>query len=219
MCISRIKSIFSQVGEGKLDASVSALHEYFESCDASTRTTASLDIVKALDERNGLSDEDTRIMVLKFAIALLPDTLSVVRDCITQSTSKVDKECQFTLFCFLDEIQPLPLDVSIKDGVLIEIRDYLINVSTETASAAWMAGDLLGHHWMTTEAMPILIDVLQTARFVAGRLAALHGLEMMLTECNEEIRDRIGVCLRNVVETDRSEIVRIMTDRLLEKIS
>lgn len=219
MCQSLIKSIFSRAGEGKLDTSVWDLHEYFESCDSSTRTDANLAIVESLDNRNGLADEDTRIMVIKVAIALLPDTLSVIRDCITRSTSKVDYECQFTLFCFLDEVQPLPLDASIVDGILIEIRDYLMNVSTNTAHAAWMAGDLLGHHWMTTKAVPNLLDVLQTARFVAGRLAALHGLKMMMTECNEEIRDRIGVCLRNVVETDRSEIVRIMAERLLGKIN
>ena len=215
---SKIESIFKLASQGREAARVKDIHEFFESSESSLRTKTIADVVEALDDTHAMADSEKQRMIYIIAIALLPDTISIIKNCIGIPSSRLEYECNFTLFCFLDEMQMISLDLEIKGDMIVEIRDYLLNVRAKTAHAAWLAGNFLGNHWMTNEAGKALLDVLQSARFSAGRLAAVSGLEYTLKECNVEFRDRLAAGLREVVKTDRSEIVRIMAESLKEKI-
>ena len=51
------------------------------------------------------------------------------------------------------------------------IEKYILGMKSESASVSYMVGDLLGTHWNTEEALPILVKAAKEARFVAGRHA------------------------------------------------
>jgi len=158
-----------------------------------------------------------RIAYARVLVALLPASLPVVRDWLVRRGSVVDYEVHFTLFCYLDWCQELPESSSVGPAVLDLVSDYLETVPADTARAAWMAGDLLGDHWSASETWPMLLDLTQRARYVAGRKAALSGLETVVRKgiTPAQAREAASV-LRRVSLSDRSPAVRGMAARVME---
>ena len=94
------------------------------------------------------------------------------------------------------------------DSVLALVEAYLMSTNSAVASAAWMAGDLLGDHWDLRQSLPILTRLATQARYVAGRDAAIHGLSRALARARKASQWAIVQVLKDVSRHDRSRRVR-----------
>lgn len=164
-------------------------------------------------------DEPTRVAAAKVMTALVPDSADSIRRWINTKSGKYIYEVHFPLFCFLDQLPDLPNGREFAGEIPSLIGEYLLETKSETAHAAFMAGDLLGDHWETKEALPILIKVAKQAKYAAGRHSAIHGLGHVLRKLpdSDSSRETIVSLLRGAYENDRSEDMRITARMLLEK--
>jgi len=138
-------------------------------------------------------------------VALLPQTFDLFEGLLSDCSSPLWYEAQFTAFSALDRG-----DLSQRDQnrVLALIERYLMNVKSGSGYAAWKAGDLLGDEWNTTETVQILEKLLFSAKSVAGRKAALHGIEHAIRKALPSERERLFSLIRKLASIDRSAEVR-----------
>lgn len=150
-----------------------------------------------------------RIALIRVLVALLPDSFEVIQTQLNNQSTSYSYEVHFTLFCYLDWSAELP-EAGISKRVLGLVENYLRNVKSTTASAAWMAGELLGNHWDPIEAVPILLLTAETGRYVAGRIGSVHGLAMILRRSDVEyaVRQRVESLLHQISKHDVSKKVR-----------
>lgn len=160
------------------------------------------------------SDEALRVSLARVLVALLPDSFDMISDLLEWRAGARAYEVHFSLFCFLDD-PPATADRQLRDRVATLVEDYLRTVRASTARAAWMAGDLLGDHWVTEEAVPRLIRLATDARFVAGRHGAVHGLAHALPRSSKPTQLEIVATIRAVAERDRSARIRRQANYLL----
>lgn len=83
-----------------------------------------------------------------------------------------------------------------------------MNARSEAGFAAWKAGDMLGDEWYAPETVEILERLLSSARYVAGRNAALHGIQHAMTEATASEKQRLLALVRRVASEDPSAEVR-----------
>jgi len=170
---------------------------------------AARDMLRSVDS----IDENGRINAAIFLVASVPGSLKYI-----ERVLKSDQyESHFSLFCFLDQVH----DAECKSVILNMLQAHLLSVRVETAYAAWMAGDLLGDHWEElSDSVPVLINALLHARYRAGRLGALHGLEKATerSELSCETLIRIKKALSTCAATDRATAVREQAKSLLRQI-
>jgi hypothetical protein len=169
----------------------------------------------ALESEAVVSSEDLRIAVVKLAIALLPDSLPLIRAAIIGERDKYDPEVRFSLFCFLGEVPGLSLGEAIEEELCGVVSAFLAEVRTNVAQAPWMAGDLLGAHWRAAPGVSALCGVAKRARFVVGREAGIHGLSHAL-ERSPDLQDSIHRVLQEIAHGDRSARVRRYARAVLE---
>lgn len=183
------------------------------------------DLLRRCNESVGvaaiLSDEASRVVLARTLVALLPESYPTIAECLNRRSDDLDYEIHFSLFCYLDWITEIPKAREAVPDILHCLKDYLYQVSVDTAYAAWMAGDLLGDHWLLEESVPLLISTAQEARHSIGRLAAIHGIEYALKRTGISPSDHVNLnaTLRTVAETDRSEVVRDSAIYLIERLS
>ena len=159
--------------------------------------------------RPAVKREDIRIAASKVLVALLPDSLAILQRLLKNFENDHDYEIQFTLFCYLDEALLSADASSIVDRISDFLREYLRSVPTGKAHAAWMAGDLVGDHWGVTDALRILLDSAISARFSAGRQAAIAGLSKLCEKVTIDEQENIKRLLRKIMMTDRSSSARV----------
>ena len=166
-----------------------------------------------LSERALVRDRAVRRGCVRVLAALLPTTLALVDQLLNRRSHRYDYEVHFTLFCYLDEAREMP---EAAPRVLALTEQYLRDIDRETASAAWMAGDLLGDDWEIDSALPVLLDLAARAKYVAGRRGALHGLREILKkpELSRDSRKRISVLLKRLSAKDRSFTIRTIAETL-----
>lgn len=174
---------------------------------------------RAFDESDLRKDENTRVAAAKVMVALVPDSARAIRHWINTRSGKYIYEVHFSLFCFLDDVPRLPSGGAFATEIPSLIEQYLLDVKSKAARAAWMAGDLLGDHWQVTEALPVLMKVAKGARFVVGRDAAVDGLERLLHNLpnSDPARKSIIALLQDVYKGDRSQEVRTSARVSLEQ--
>jgi hypothetical protein len=174
---------------------------------------------KILSDKKLSADGVRRIASVKILVGLFPLSLRVLERLLNARSGQQAYEVHFTIFCFLDTLTVLAVPDGDKRRILEAVSEYLHSVSSETAHAAWMAGDLLGAHWQSSETLDILVSAMQTARYVAGRLGALKGLEECLRETTHSSRvgRRVLQVLQEVSHTDRSHRVRAYVSHALER--
>ncbi|MBU0718148.1 MAG: hypothetical protein KJ749_07875 [Planctomycetes bacterium] len=166
--------------------------------------------------------EHTRVPLAKLLIAMVPDSWAAIRTfIIDRGATRLDGEVRFSLFCFLDDLPRLSAAPALISEAAHLVGDYLRHAESNTASATWMAGDLLGAHWDPREAVPILIDVLTNGRYAEGRLAALHGLEHAIgnADCSGALGQSIIRVISKVASDDRSRRVRESAQRVRNGVS
>src|SRR5581483_3102931 len=155
---------------------------------------------KPLTENEALRNGAVRLIV-----ALLPKTFPALEELLSDSSSPLWYEIHFTAFSALDRD-----DLTARDQrrVLTLIENYLLNAKSGSGYAAWKAGDLLGDEWNTRETVQVLKELLFSARHVAGRRAALHGMEHAIKKATPLERQSLFSLIRNVASTDASAEIR-----------
>ena len=196
--------------------SISAIVNEIAQCGSKERGQ-SLDLAKnAMKSKTVLNNPELRISVVKLLIALLPETEHMLVSMLQRRLHLVDFELHFSFFCFIDEVQFLELDDAVVERILRAIQDYLIEIKVTTASAAWMAGDLLGDHWEHSSSLPILYCVVDNAKYFAGKDAALYGLYKAYNKTqSKEILDRI----KDIAENAKGKKLRFSANILLAKMN
>jgi hypothetical protein len=114
-------------------------------------------------------------------------------------------EVHFTVFAALDRSELSETD---QKQVLALVEKYLINAKSEAGFAAWKAGDILGDEWYAPETVEILERLLSSARHIAGRNAALHGIQHAMNEATPSQKERLLSLVRKVASEDPSAAVR-----------
>jgi hypothetical protein len=177
------------------------------------------DVTAVLTDARMAANVGTRIVAVRLLIALLPDSLDTITGLLRRRDGVLDYEVHFTLFCYLDWVSVVEAPAGVAADVLALVAEYLHDVPSDSARAAWMAGDMLGDHWAPLDdALPVLINAVVNARFVAGRAGALSGLEQTIENLGTEdsrTAEIISV-LRFVRSNDRSRKLRRSADLLLD---
>lgn len=150
-------------------------------------------------------NENLRIGAVRLIVELLPKTFPVLERLLSDNSSPLWYEVHFTAFNSLDRS-----DLSETDQVrvLALVEDYLMNAKSDAGAAAWKAGDMLGDEWYTPETLRILEKLALSARYVAGRKGALHGIQHAMDETTPSEMKRIRALLRKVASEDPSAEVR-----------
>jgi hypothetical protein len=161
--------------------------------------------------------EVNRVAVVKTLVALLPYSAHTIKDWLSRIGNRYTYEVHFTFFCFLDETPYLPRAKEFVLEVPLLIEKYLMQVKTNTASSAWMAGDLLGDHWLPAQSFDILVKTAKKAKYPAGREGALHGLEHLIENVGSQKRQQIVSVLEYICKNDINESVRTSANLILEK--
>jgi hypothetical protein len=161
--------------------------------------------------------ETERVIAAKMFVALLPDSLGYIEGFLNRKTDRWSYEFHFSLFCYLDDSLALSLKPKILSRVETLIVEYLEAAKSGTAQAAWMAADLLGHHWPGRESLNALMSTAKKGRHLEGRKAALSGLERRLADDDQGDRSEIIGTLQEIASRDTSLAIRRKATRLLEK--
>lgn len=170
-----------------------------------------------LSSRRKREQEAVRVSAVKVLVALAPRSENQIKHWLQKNSEASFYEVHFSLFCFLDQVPSLKGAKTFASQIPTLVADYLDKVKAETAQAAWMAGDLLGDHWETETALPVLITAAEKGRFAAGRLGALHGIEHILVRLNGSRRESVLRLLRAVWRVDKSTKVRNFAKFLLDR--
>jgi hypothetical protein len=172
------------------------------------------------NDTNVRKDEHSRVAAAKLISGLVPDSAGVIRHWLTEKSGKYVYEIHFSLFCFLDQVPTVPYSKEFAREIPSLIENYLMEVKSDSGSAAFMAGDLLGDHWDTKEAIPILIRAAKGARFAAGRHNAVWALGHIYQriEDQDQARKNIITLIKEISKRDRSNEVRITARLVIEDV-
>lgn len=169
-----------------------------------------------LKEKTIINIEAKRIAIIKVLVSLFPSSFEIIRKLLYAKNSKDEYEIHFTLFCFLNYLKESNSNFVFKEELLLEINNYLKTIPKKTSAAAWMLGDMLGDHWDLAESIPILIEAAKNAKYSAGRLGALHGLEHALGN-KPMYRDSLILTLKDISTRDKSEEVKKYASSMLKE--
>jgi hypothetical protein len=161
--------------------------------------------------------ETERVVAAKLLVSLLPDSLGHVERWLKRKKDRWNYEFHFSLFCYLDDSLALSLEPKVLSRIETLIVEYLQETKSGTAQAAWMAADLLGHHWPGRASLNGLMSTAMQGQHVEGRKAALSGLQRRLEEHSQGDRSEIIETLQKVASKDANPRVRGKAERLLEK--
>jgi hypothetical protein len=161
--------------------------------------------VRVLADRRLRHDEKLRTGAVRLIVALLPKTFPVLEKLLSDFSMPLWYEVHFAAFSSLDR-------GDLREGdqrqVLVLVERYLVNAKSEAGFAAWKAGDILGDEWYAPETVKILERLLSSARYVAGRNAALHGIQHAINEVTPSEKERLLSLVRRVASKDPSAAVR-----------
>lgn len=161
----------------------------------------------AVARRGSHVNTTERVAVAKVIVSQLPRSQPIIETVLARRDTP-GYELQFTVFCYLEEVEHI--DRHAIPWAISAVSSYLHHVPRETGRAAWMAGDLLGHHLAPSRACVSLKREATEARFVAGREGALHGIDMRLTMRSVSAMEhaRLMATLELAARSDRSAMVR-----------
>lgn len=165
-------------------------------------------VQKALNKSAFRKSSNIRVPLVHILVGLMPDSWQTIKKWLTKKRDRYDYEIHFTLFCALDFVPELPNTKRLLKEIPEYVGDYLENVKTDTASAAWAAGDLLGNHWVLEQSLPVLFKAVKKAKYVSGRKQVFRGLEYAYRNTRGAIRRQIMNMLKEISETDRSRQIR-----------
>ena len=155
--------------------------------------------------------EEIRVFATRILVAGAPMSGTVIEEVLTRRKSRRDFENLFSMFCVLEQLCDMPRTRTLRKSVLVMVEDFLASVRSNTAHAAWMAGDLLGVHWPEKDGISILKRIAVQGRYAAGRDAAVSGLgtAMRIREISAKDKDEFRSLLEQAMKNDKSEHVRL----------
>ena len=171
--------------------------------------------LRVLRDKRLKKNEALRNGAVRLIVALLPQTFPALQELLSDSSSPLWYEVQFTAFCALDRDDLTETD---QRRVLALVENYLMNAKSESGYAAWKAGDLLGDEWNAPETVRLLEKLLFSAQHVAGRKAALHGMEHAIKNATPSERERLFSLIRRAASADASAELRKSARLALEGI-
>jgi hypothetical protein len=161
--------------------------------------------IHVLSDEQLKRNENLRNGAVRLIMELLPKTFPVLERLLSDSSSPLWYEVHFTAFNSLYRSDLNEID---QMRLLVLVEQYLMNAKSEAGAAAWKAGDMLGDEWYTPETLQILEKLVLSARYVAGRKGALHGIQHAMDEATPSEMKRIRSLLRKVASEDPSAEVR-----------
>ena len=166
-------------------------------------------VVDSASDLRTLKDEHSRVFLARVLVALVPQSLDAITTFIEiMEPAELQCELQFSLFVALSDLPALVPDPETLDRITRIVEEYLFSVRTDSAQAAWMAGDLLGDHWPVDRAFPALVRVARLAEFDGARRSAIHGLSHMLASAPKRRQWEVVTVLRDIAEHDSNERIR-----------
>jgi hypothetical protein len=171
---------------------------------ASPRACAVL-IGELLGFSEAANDERIRRSALKSLLALLPQSLGTMRRLLADFSHRFCFEVHFSLINLLD---PDFLSNSRRVTAFQLLETYLLQVPSERAAAAWLAGHKLGFHWDIRETYPFLLKPAKKGKHPIGRKCAVYGLQEGVAGATSKLRRRIIDALEGISRTDASSQVR-----------
>lgn len=164
------------------------------------------------------TSSDKRVAAIKLLLASYPDSDGFLRELLESPIRGLVAEAQFTLFCYLDDIESDNRWLPLAAEVVGLVEGFLLRADSEAGHAAWMAGDLLGDHWTLDSSLPALLRAAREARWRPGRLGALHGLSMASRrQLTPAQREQVTAILAAIAGKDRSEVVRSVAHGLISE--
>lgn len=198
------ESAIEFLNENAQYASSSVLDE-LKKLDQAQQTVIEQCALRVLADQRLRRDEKLRTGAVRLIVALLPKTFPVLEKLLSDFSMSLWYEVHFTAFSSLDRGDLSEAD---QKRVLTLVEKYLVNAKSEAGFAAWKAGDILGDEWYGPETVGILERLLSSARYVAGRNAALHGIQHAMNEVQPAERERLLSLVRKVASEDPSAEVR-----------
>ena len=171
--------------------------------------------MQVLRDKRLKSNEAMRNGAVRVIVALLPKTFPALQELLSDFSSPLWYEVQFTAFSALDRDDLTETD---QKRVLDLIEHYLTNARSESGHAAWKAGDLLGDEWNAPETVRLLEKLLFSAKHVAGRKAALHGMEHAIKKAMPSEREHLFSLIHKVASADPSAELRKTASLTLEGV-
>ena len=153
---------------------------------------------------NPTSDLEYIQALASAVVALLPASYESLSSLLSMSSPKAVYELHFSIFASLDRSAFNPLE---QDGLQYLLSEYLHNVRSTEAYAAWKAGLVLGEGWLSARSEGLLQRLIATARYPAGRLGAVNGYRFIMQRRKTYTAKEFGV-IRRAARTDTSLRVR-----------
>ncbi len=156
------------------------------------------------------ANQPTRVDAVDCILNKLPRSLLDIEKLLGSFPHRASYEVHFTIFCLIS----LPdRDLRSRRKLQELTERYLMNIDTEAARAAWMAGGALGFRCRKlgredAREIKILERCAVRARYRAGRLGAIHGLQHALDDCDRATGHRVVRLLGDMVQNDPSSKVR-----------
>ena len=183
----------------------SSILELLRELDAKQRETLKSCAVAVLADKRLRRNENLRNGAVRLIVALLPETFAIFERLLSDSSSPLWYDVHFIAF---NSLVRSSLSETDQRRVLALVERYLVNAKSEAGFAAWKAGDMLGDEWFAPETVEILERLLSSARYVAGRNGALHGIQHAMNEATPSEKPRLLSLVRKVAAEDRSSEVR-----------
>lgn len=161
--------------------SVSGIRKELQKSPDINREKISGKIESVLNQRIGESIPDLNYLqsLSTALIALLPSSYEAVIRILSARSPNAIYEVQFSMFVLLEKADFNQLE---RDGIELLLEDYLMDVPSTAAYAAWKAGLVLGFQWRSTRTERRLRELIKDARFPAGRLGAINGYAWLLNQ-------------------------------------
>jgi hypothetical protein len=183
----------------------SSILDELKKLDHSQQATLENYAARMLADYHLRRNEELRNGAVRLIVALLPKTFPFLEKLLSDFSIPLWYEVHFTAFSALDRSD---LNKTDQKQVLALVERYLINVSSDAGFAAWKAGDMLGDEWYAHDTVEILTRVVRSARYVAGRNGALHGIQHAMSEATPSEKERLLSLVRKVASEDTSAEVR-----------
>lgn len=153
-------------------------------------------------------NEADRIQAAQTLTSLLPSSLPTVERALSPSrNSLLEREFQFTLFCYLDDALDREEAKYLLPMLIALIGRYLTKVPDNRARATWMAADLLTDHLPAEDVVDTYIVLLRSAHHAVTRGLLVRAAEKLLPRLSRPAQARV-IDTITVLAGDRSLRVR-----------
>ena len=160
------------------------------------------DVVRFLKTSDLVADGGVKLGMLRILDRALPDSVPAFRTLMLDFSRPLSYEVQFSISAASD----IHSTAYLKDFFDMTERCLMV-VPKETAMGAYSVGCALGYD-EDEGGLAVLLRCAERARYVAGRMGALHGLTHSLDYSNSGQTKTILATLRRLSRTDPSKKVR-----------